>query len=64
MKKHSVKKIVGWILVVIQIFGIIGRMMSGEPFPSGISGFFNLIGFLLFGIVGVILLVLAYKDKE
>ena len=58
------KKILGWILVIIQCIAIIGRLSSDIPFPSGIAGFFNLLGFLLIGIVGVILLVIAYKNKN
>ena len=57
------KKILGWILVIIQCIAIIGRLASGASFPSGIPGFFNLLGFLSFGIIGVILLIVAYKNE-
>lgn len=61
MKKHNIKIIAGWILVAVQCMGIFGTLLSGNSFPSGIPG---LIGFFLFGIIGVILLVLGYKNKQ
>ena len=64
MKKNSVKKMIGWILVVLQIFAIIGRIASGTPFSGGVAGLFNLLGFLLFGIIGAILIIVSYKDKN
>ena len=61
MKKRNIKVIAGWILIAIQGLAIAGNMMSGNSMPNGIPGF---IGFFLFGIIGVILLVLGYKDKQ
>jgi len=61
MKKHNIKIIIGWILIAVQCLGIFGTIMSGNGFPSGIPG---LIGFFSFAIVGVILLVLGYKNKQ
>ena len=61
MKKHNIKIIAGWILVAVQCLAIFGNIMSGNGFPSGIPG---LIGFFSFGIIGVILLILGYKNNQ
>ena len=61
MKKYNIKITIGWILVAVQCLAIFGNIMSGSGLPSGIPG---LIGFLSFGIVGIILLVLGYKNKQ
>ena len=60
MKKRSVKKTVGWILIVVQIMGIFGNLMSGG-LPSSVPG---LLGFFSFAIVGIILLVLDSNNKK
>ena len=64
MKKNSVKITVGWILIVIQCLAFIGKAMSGTPFPVGVPGFFNVLGFLIFGIIGAILLFIGYKNGK
>ena len=61
MKKRNIKKTAGWILIACQCLAVLGTAMSGNGFPSGIPG---LIGYFLFGIIGTILLVSAYKNKE
>lgn len=55
-------KIAGIILLVVQVLSIIGTAMAGDnifdyPFP-------NLIGRFIFGIVGIVLLVIYYKRKR
>ncbi len=64
MKKHNIKVIIGWILIAIQLMALIGRLLNGTPFPTGIPGFFNIIGFFSFSIVGVIFLFLGYKSNN
>jgi hypothetical protein len=58
-------KIAGIILIVLQILSIIGQTMGGDNILaigfSGIGGFFNMIGRLTLGIIGVILLIIAGK---
>ena len=61
MKKHNVKIIIGWILIILQCMGIFGTIMSGNGFPTGVPGF---IGYFSFSIIGVILLVLGYRNKH
>lgn len=61
MKNHNKKIIIGWVLIVLQCMGIFGNVMSGNGLPTGIPGF---IGFFSFSIVGVILLVLGYRNKQ
>lgn len=63
MKKQK-KIVIGWILIVLQGFAILGRLLSGASFPSGVPGFFNALGFFSIGIVGVILLILGYRKKD
>ncbi len=64
MKKHNTKIIIGWILIAIQVMAIIGRLLNQTRFPTGIPGFFNIIGFFSFAIVGIILLILGYKPQK
>jgi hypothetical protein len=63
MKKNKTKIIIGWILIVLQCFAVFSRIINGSPFPEGIAGFFNILGFFSFGIVGAILLILGYNQK-
>ena len=64
MKKYKAPIIAGWILVALQCLALFGRMASGFEVPDGIAGVFNLLGFFLFGIAGVILLVVGYRRKN
>lgn len=64
MKKHNKKIVIGWILIILQLIALIGRLLSGIPFPTGVLGFFNIIGFFSFSIVGAILLFLGYKSNK
>ena len=56
-------KIIGIILLVLQVFSLIGTMMSGVPLFTGSIA--NLIGRLIFGIAGgICLTVYAIKRKK
>lgn len=55
-------KIIGIILLVLQVLSLIGMMMSGALFTGSVA---NLIGRLIFGIAGgVCLTVYAIKRKK
>ncbi len=55
-------KIIGIILLVLQVLSLIGTAMSGALFTGSIA---NLIGRLIFGIAGgVCLTVYAIKRKK
>ena len=59
-------KIAGIILIVIQIIatvgGIIGAVAGGtNPFAGG---FWGLLGYFAFGIIGVILLIIHHNRKN
>lgn len=55
------KKTIGIILIVLQIFALVGMAASGGPFFNG--SFANLIGKFIFGIVGAVLLISAAAKK-
>lgn len=59
-------KVVGIVLVCLQVIALIGGFASGSVLgmlTSGPAGLFELAGFLLMGIIGVILIYKA-KKKE
>ena len=52
-------KIAGIVLIILQVVSLIPALVSGEAvFVGGIP---NLLGRFAFGIIGVILLVIAHK---
>jgi len=55
-------KIAGIILIILQIISLIPSIAAGDNIFS--HGFANLLGRFLIGIVGVILLVIAYKREK
>ncbi|MBR2954100.1 MAG: zinc-ribbon domain-containing protein [Clostridia bacterium] len=68
--KKSKRKIIGIVLLCLQVFSILGIVANGEIsnltgyFTSGISGIFEMLSFFLPAIIGVILLVLDYMKKN
>lgn len=59
-------KIAGIIFIVLQIIAVIGGIIGAanggrNPFAGGI---WELIGYFIFGIIGVILLVLHHNNKK
>lgn len=54
-------KIAGIVLLILQVFSLIGSIASGAPLYNGSIA--NLIGRFLFGIVGALLL-LIYVQKS
>ena len=68
--KTRTKTIIGIILICLQCVAIYGRMSDGKStnladyFPSGAAGFFEILGFLLMGIIGVVLLVWDFVQKK
>ena len=55
-------KIAGIVLIVLQCLGVIGGIIVGRnPFAGGIA---EAVGYFLFGIVGVILLVADHMRKK
>ena len=55
-------KIVGIILLALQAISLFPALISGDNIFLG--GIPNLIGRLIFGIVGVILLIIAHKKEN
>ncbi len=60
MKKHRVKIIIGWVLIVAQCLGILGNLMGGNFEFTGIA---NALGYFSYGIVGIILLIIGYSQN-
>lgn len=58
-KKHGNRN-VGIFLIIFQLIAIYGCTLEGNKFPTGI---FEWIGFLIVGIIGVILLIKYYMDN-
>ena len=59
-----VLKIIGWILIAMQILSIYGTSMGGGlHFGSGVYGLMEMIGYFSFGIVGVLLIIAGNKLK-
>ena len=57
------KRIIGIVLIALQVLAMIGSMAgSGSPIPSG--GIFVLLGYFLPLIIGVALLVSANKGQK
>lgn len=68
--KKSKKKIIGIVLLCLQAVSIFGIVANGEIanltsyFTGDASGIFEMLGFFLPAIVGVVLLVLDYLKKK
>lgn len=63
----SKMKIIGIILLCLQAFAIFGGIVNGSiigMFTSGFMGIFELIGFCLPAIIGLILIVKANKKAK
>ena len=58
--KHG-KRNFGIFLIILQCLAIYGLISSGDGFPTNIPG---LIGFFIFGIIGVILIILDFKSNK
>lgn len=55
-------KIAGIVLIVLQALVVLGSLIGGKnPFAGGI---FEIIGYFLVGIIGVILLVIGIKKNK
>ena len=55
-------KIAGIVLLILQVFSLIGSVASGVPLYNGSIA--NLIGRFLFGIVGGILLFISLSKSK
>ena len=55
-------KIIGIILLVLQLLSLIGMLAGGAPLFNGSIA--NLIGKFFFGIIGGILLLVYYSKSE
>lgn len=68
--KKSKRKIIGIVLLCLQVISILGIVGNGKIsnltgyFTGGISGIFEMLGFFLPTIIGVILLALDYLKKK
>ncbi len=64
-KKKSGMKIAGIVLICLQIFAFLAQNKQdfAEWFNTGALGIFQFLGFCLFGIIGVVLLVLDKKKN-
>ena len=68
--KKSKRKIIGIVLLCLQVVSILGIVANGELsnltgyFTGGISGIFEMLGFFLPAIVGIILLALDCLKKK
>lgn len=58
-------KIAGIVLIALEVMALLGSAFSGGFSSLGsVRGIGNLIGFLLPGIIGVILLIVAKKKEN
>ncbi len=67
VKKKNTKKKVGIVLVCLQLLMLIGGISSGTVLVmlvSGPAGLFELLGYCLPGIIGVILIYKANKKEK
>lgn len=67
VKKNNTKKKVGIVLVCLQLLMFIGGISSGTVLvmlASGPAGFFELLGYCLPGIIGIILISKANKKEK
>ena len=55
-------KIIGFILIMLQAVSLFPALVSGDNILE--NGIINLCGRLIFGIIGVILLLIAYLKKK
>ena len=68
--KRSKRKIIGIVLLCLQAVSILGIAANGELsnltgyFTNGIGGIFEMLGFFLPTIIGIVLLVLDYLKKR
>ena len=61
---HIALKTFGWILIVLQILSLYGTSMGGGMrLSGGLFGLFELVGYFLFGIVGILLIIAGNKLK-
>lgn len=62
MKKGRILIVIGWILVALQVFSLYGSGHNGGlHFGGGLAGVFTAIGYFLFGIIGVILIIIGHR---
>ena len=67
VKNKNIKKKEGIVLICLQILALIGGISSGNVLVmlvSGPAGFFELLGYCLPGIIGVILICKANKKEK
>ena len=68
--KKSKKKIIGIVLLCLQAVSILGIVANGEIanltsyFTGGVSGIFEMLGFFLPAIIGIVLIVLDHLKKS
>ena len=68
--KKSKRKIIGIVLLCLQAISILGIVANGELsnltgyFTGGLNGIFEMLGFFLPAIIGIILLALDYMKKK
>lgn len=55
-------KIVGFILIVLQVFSMMGVFLGAESLGGHVFSWY--LGRFIFGIVGAILLIVAYKREN
>jgi hypothetical protein len=60
-RRGKIMKILGWILIALQVMSLMGGMPSA---PGGGYAIGYYIGYFLPGIIGVILLMKANKKKQ
>lgn len=66
-QKKSKRRTVAIVLIVLQLIALYGSIVNGsleEMLSDGAAGFFELLGSLLIGIIGVILLVIDRKKQK
>lgn len=55
-------KIAGIVLLILQVISLIPALLTGDNvFGNGVA---NLLGRFIFGIVGAVLLIIAYKRNK
>lgn len=60
MKAGRVLIIVGWVMVAMQLLAHMGKQ---DPPPAEVNSTAYYIGYNLFGITGIILLIIGYRKK-
>lgn len=67
MKKSNILRSIGIVFVILEALAIFGTILDKNFdifLVHNIDEFITLIGFLLFGIIGAILIFISYKVKK